>query len=334
MIVPLISARTLMGLKDAFIGYVGENGLDAALTAAHIPVPSMEHPEVFIPQKSLFRFFDDIARQLGDQNFGLTFGVHVHLVNFGTWGHFLLSHDTLEAALFAVEKSQRFHINADKFTLVKKGDNLCFVYTSASPNVIGQRHYSIAAAIVMMDLCRHYMGRHWSPLRVDLDVKKARYSASFEDVFQCPVTFDNPSTCMTIHREEAGSVFLCKKPSFITQSDLRRSCLAAPTDLIGIVKELVRLRLLDSEIDIDGVASPISLSPRTLQRRLADEGIDFRTLVSQVRAERAVELLRETQMPVSSIAADLGYSTASHFSRAFRKTTGALPSDIRSRLAG
>jgi AraC-like DNA-binding protein len=202
------------------------------------------------------------------------------------------------------------------------------------PNLIGRRHYSIAAAIVMVDLCRHYMGRHWSPLSVDLDVQKTRCSASFEDVFQCPVTFDNPSTCITIHWEEAGLVFLRKKPPFITQSDLRRSCLAAPTELIGIVKELVRFRLLDSEIDIDSVASLISSSPRTLQRRLADEGIDFRTLVSQVRAERAVELLRETQMPVSSIAADLGYSTASHFSRAFRKTTGALPSDIRSRLAG
>jgi AraC-like DNA-binding protein len=334
MRVPLISARVLMGLQDTFVSYVGEDGLDAALTAAHIPVPSMERPELFMPQKLLFRFFEDIARQLGDQNFGLTFGVHVHVVNFGTWGRLLLSFDTLEEALFAVEESQRFHITADKFTVEKKDDHLCFVYTSGLPNLIGRRHYSIAAAIVMVDLCRHYMGRHWSPLSVDLDVQKTRCSASFEDVFQCPVTFDNPSTCITIHREEAGLVFLRKKPPFITQSDLRRSCLAAPTELIGIVKELVRFRLLDSEIDIDSVASLISFSPRTLQRRLADEGIDFRTLVSQVRAERAVELLRETQMPVSSIAADLGYSTASHFSRAFRKTTGALPSDIRSRLAG
>ena len=183
-----------------------------------------------------------------------------------------------------------------------------------------------------MDLCKNYLGRDWRPLQVDLDVQKPRRSACFEDLFQCPVTFDSPTTSMIIHLDDARSELLRRRPSVITESDLRRSCSAAPYDLIGTVKEIVRLRLLDSEIDIEGVASLIELGPRTLQRRLADEGLAFRSLVSQVRAQRATELLRETHIPLASIAADLGYSTASHFSRAFQKTTGALPSEIRGRL--
>ncbi len=49
------------------------------------------------------------------------------------------------------------------------------------------------------------------------------------------------------------------------------------------------------------------------------------------RLERACELLSDTEAPVSTIAADLGFSSPAYFSRAFRKATGLAPSVWRAR---
>jgi AraC-like DNA-binding protein len=65
---------------------------------------------------------------------------------------------------------------------------------------------------------------------------------------------------------------------------------------------------------------------RTLQRQLSEEGKDFSTLLEMARKARAVAWLDKGSMSVADIAAALGYSSLSAFSRAFRNWTGLAPS--------
>jgi AraC-like DNA-binding protein len=55
----------------------------------------------------------------------------------------------------------------------------------------------------------------------------------------------------------------------------------------------------------------------------------FRDLVLRIRFERAVELLRETDTPITGIATALGYSSPANFTRAFRQAQGRTPSQVR-----
>jgi len=153
----------------------------------------------------------------------------------------------------------------------------------------------------------------------------------YEDLFRCPVVFDRPSIAIYIERDALNySPVRAAGRRIVTYSDLGRlPQRPAPRNLISMVTEVVRLRLLDGGKDIDGTARHLELGPRTLQRRLNDEGTTFQALVSQVLAERAIEILRETEAPMIDIAVELGYSSSSHFARAFHKTVGLLPSDIR-----
>ena len=48
-----------------------------------------------------------------------------------------------------------------------------------------------------------------------------------------------------------------------------------------------------------------------------------------LRIHRAALLLAETDLPVNNIAAAIGYSSRSHFSRTFRKVMGADPTEFR-----
>ena len=71
------------------------------------------------------------------------------------------------------------------------------------------------------------------------------------------------------------------------------------------------------------------MSVRTLQRRLAEFGVDYSALIDRVRFDRAQVLLADPRCNLIDVAFDLGYTDASSFTRAFRRWTGATPSDFR-----
>lgn len=79
----------------------------------------------------------------------------------------------------------------------------------------------------------------------------------------------------------------------------------------------------------DAVARELHLSPRSLHRRLTEEGTSFRLIKEGLRRERAVHLLEKSNESVADIAADLGYSEPSAFFRAFVSWTGVAPKVYR-----
>lgn len=79
------------------------------------------------------------------------------------------------------------------------------------------------------------------------------------------------------------------------------------------------------------VAHTLSVSERTLKRRLLEENSRYQALVDEVRLERARELLARTRLNLGQIADALGYADSANFTRAFKRWTGVSPSDYRSR---
>lgn len=82
-----------------------------------------------------------------------------------------------------------------------------------------------------------------------------------------------------------------------------------------------------------GVAGELFVSPRTLSRRLNEEGTSFRALLDEVRRTRAEELLTHTDMTTEQVAAHLGYAEAASFIRAFRRWKDCPPQEFRARGA-
>jgi AraC-like DNA-binding protein len=81
----------------------------------------------------------------------------------------------------------------------------------------------------------------------------------------------------------------------------------------------------------EAVARQLHLSPRTLHRRLVDEGTSFRKIKDMARREAALQRLERSDLGIAEIAADLGYSEPSAFFRAFVGWTGMAPSVYRKR---
>ena len=70
---------------------------------------------------------------------------------------------------------------------------------------------------------------------------------------------------------------------------------------------------------------------RTLNRHLRASGTTFQQLSDEVRFEIARQMLDDSTMTLSEIAAALAYSDASAFSRAFSRWSGITPGRWRVR---
>lgn len=93
----------------------------------------------------------------------------------------------------------------------------------------------------------------------------------------------------------------------------------------------VRQLLADADADLPRVARAVALSSRSLQRRLGELGTAFSLEVRRARIERAKRLLVTTDEKLATVAARVGFSSASTFAEAFARDVGEPPSAWRAR---
>jgi AraC-like DNA-binding protein len=74
------------------------------------------------------------------------------------------------------------------------------------------------------------------------------------------------------------------------------------------------------------IAEDLGIHPRTLRRRLTQEGTTFDRLVDEVRMAVARELIELTDMPMSEIGDALAFAAPGVFTDWFRRAFGTPPS--------
>ena len=79
------------------------------------------------------------------------------------------------------------------------------------------------------------------------------------------------------------------------------------------------------------VARQLALSPRTLQRRLTNEGVSYRQLVEHARKEAARRYIGKSSLAICEVAFLVGYSEPGPFHRAFKRWFGMTPETFRAR---
>lgn len=95
------------------------------------------------------------------------------------------------------------------------------------------------------------------------------------------------------------------------------------------VRVLIAQELPHVQPSVTHVARLLRMTPRTLGRRLEDEGTTFRSLLDELRRRLAVQYLGTPQIALAEVAFLLGFSEAAAFHRAFKRWTGQTPLEFR-----
>lgn len=101
--------------------------------------------------------------------------------------------------------------------------------------------------------------------------------------------------------------------------------------LVQNVNEYIAAHLQE-DLSLVALSEKVYLNPSYLSRRYKEvSGQNLSDVITQMRLARAMELLREDKWKVSAIAEQVGYLSATHFIRVFKKATGLTPQEWRSR---
>lgn len=161
------------------------------------------------------------------------------------------------------------------------------------------------------------------------------YAAEYRKFFGLAVRFDQPQHALVFARElldrplEGAFPALHKQAEYLVGERLRR--LPRKTTVTATVERALvqRPELLGQ--GIERLAQALNLSPRTLQRRLREEGGSYAQVLAQVRLRLASAWLREPGLGLETISERLGFSDRRSFTRAFTRWSGLSPSAFRAK---
>jgi AraC-like DNA-binding protein len=101
---------------------------------------------------------------------------------------------------------------------------------------------------------------------------------------------------------------------------------------LNAIKQDIACYLYQPDLSVSALAARHRYTPRFVQRLFETEGTTFTEFVLAQRLARVHEMLidpRRDGEKISSLAYDCGFGDVSYFNRAFRRSFGAAPSDIR-----
>lgn len=195
-------------------------------------------------------------------------------------------------------------------------------------NTIPAVDLAMAAAFAIL---RALCGPTWTPTDVLLVHQPVASREPYDRLFGVRVQFGcdrNAITFMaswlerTVHGASvAKRALLERELAVITQQQTLPAATLARRALIACIA--------GGNASVEAVAAAMALHPRSLNRRLAQEGTSVFELLKTVRFQIARDLLENTSLSISEIASTLLYANIGAFTRAFRLWSKQSPSDWR-----
>lgn len=215
--------------------------------------------------------------------------------------------------------------NAVSFEQVKEGDDvavLCVVHPVLRPQA---RQFTEALVALSVRNARSLLGGGWNPIRVEFAHSPPRSTATQKRSFRCPVRYQADRDAFVL----ASADFYRRLPMGNQETiKFLEKHLASqedrwPTDLRGQLENLIATQLPGGGVTLARIAALMATSPRTLQRRLADQGEEFGKILTAVRLQIARSYLSQKPLPpLAKLCHILGYSEPSAASRFIKSQMG------------
>ena len=281
------------------------------------------------------RLFETLSLLSGDPGFGLAAAERFEPGMTGAFGYGILSAPTFRHSVDFAVRHHRVLVDAQRFDLTIVDDNARIEW--ALPTLIVRHdqfadHLSGLFAARFRDLlglgarAAHFHLRRPAPAVPGLYRRRLSAHVRFAEPVNAIVfpahLLDTPNP-----RADARLFRLMEQQC---------AALAVPQrfadDIVTALRVHILGRLAEGEITLGEAAHHIGLTPRTLQRRLAEAGTSLNELIDRTRAEVAQRLLRDSERPISDIGYELGFSQPSAFTRSTQRWFGLSPSQLRQHL--
>lgn len=286
------------------------------------------------PVEGMQRLWEQAVQATQDACFGLRIVDFWHPTTTHALGYACMASQSLADALERTARYSKVVSNATKFTLEESSEEFRFILTRRFQAL---RDEPIDAALAMVVKgCRVGVGADFAPRRVAMRRSRPSCAAELEQFFLAPIDYEAPEDILIFDKIALKAPLPTGNPELARAADkvvLDYLAKYDRTEVAARVKAKLLERLPAGEPTTATIASLLHLSPRTLHRRLAEAGTTYKLLLEETRRDLAQRYLKQPDLTISEIAFLLGFSETGNFSRAFKRWSGASPSDYRSLAA-
>ncbi len=340
---PLVEALAIQSMDDKLYAPFELNLLlkaaaDQNIAASNILAGSsilehqLEDTSTRISMRQRLLVYQNILDSCDDPSIFLKAGSQATICSFGVWGYVLLSSNTLLDAVyvafkylkltgpllrktFDIEEDHAFFEAEDTLLLgplLQPVIDFWFAFTYKTSMEISKGAFEVK--------------------QLHLAFPEPQYKSNYEALFKCPVNFNADRNRMYFSRHSLELKLPRANPlSFQICTDLCTEMIRDMKSISGPAKDVRDLILLTPSFfpTFEDIASQLYITPRTLRRRLADQGTSYQQILNETRKHLAIKFLRETSLSMDQIAERIGFSDARNFRHAFKKWTDTTPSSHR-----
>ena len=332
----LVSTRVLLNLTGALatLGFDAE----AVLHRCQLTWKDLETSDTderHVPLDVLNRFWSAAVAVTGDESIGVRIGALARSERFGVLGYIARVSATLGDALFRTARYLRLWNEATGLSLLVEQSHALVWYRSLAP----ERPHPAGGDTIMATLL--VLSRELTAK--ELVLNEARFAhpapsnqAPYHEVFGAALRFNCLEYALVFAPDVLTLPITTYDPrlaDLLTQEVSQRVDDLPVTGTFSLqVRSLLAAELRGGNPMTDNIAAQLRMHPKTLTRRLRDEGTSHRELLDSLRRELAQRYLSAPNLNVTEVAFLLGFSDASAFNKAFKRWFGVAPLAFRHRV--
>ena len=299
----------------------------------YLPIPIETLDEIqAVPADLFFELHEKLDEKLGP-GFAVRVGQQMKMDDYGVLG---MSWKTCSKAGEIFERSERyFHLLSNTYVFkVEAEGEISHIHLNRDAYRRGvelSNEATFSATVVVLQAMTE---TNIAPISVSFKHPPPNDLTSHQKGFQCPLLF-NQAHYLISYKTHDLETRTAKADASINRFLLER--VEEQTKGIEInslkiasdVESLIIDALPSGIPSITQIGEHMGMSSRTLTRRLAEKGMNFRDLVKQTQEKISKDLLKNSSSTIGEIAFQTGFSEQSAFNRAFKRWTGQSPTSFR-----
>ncbi len=326
-----------VGKLAAIVAALAEDGvaLEGALRAVQLSPGALASPKTRVSINQVLWICREAMERAHDPFFAYRAGLRMHVSTFGLFGFAVLTSTNFRQT---VRIAAKYHELTTPLASVSFREEAgCGIWT-----IDPEPHPLIDAALyrflvemqfgIHVSLHRDVMGLAFKPTELHVTYAAPFAEERYREAFSCDVLFGQSSNELAFDAALLDAVpplgDRLTNPTVLKMCDRLLEEFDFRKGLSGKVREALLVNLAEPT-PVDEIARHLGQSPRTLRRKLQEEGASIQKLRDELRLQVAIKYLRDTDMTVEEASDALGFNEAANFRRAFARWTNMSPQQFR-----
>lgn len=298
------------------------------------PEALLEYDFSEVTAEKVERLWKYASQKCDDPLFGLHFGESLQIAALGVVGEIIKSSNTVGEALQVA--MSLVPLVTDRFTMELSNKrststiSLIPIKLKANPEFVNGQMADFLMAFTIHELDGLLL-KKLKPEEVTMP-KIPSQESEYKRVYRCDYIKEAPQYSISLRQKLLDAPIITRnyqaQQMLLEKTNLTTGKWPPKTAAFNArVQKYLDANSYLKVPTLEETAANFNMSPRTLQRKLKEEGKTFQQIAEAVKKQIAIRYMSTASYPIKEISYILGYNDYSAFSRAFKRWTGKAPID-------